>query len=118
MSDTTVFEREPPSAAGARPGRRNHVPVIRIPVTRSNQDHLKVLRARELEPWQKAGLCVEPDTEEAGYLSPPSSDREAQLILLVLAAAAAALMVQSTAAATAFVTQWERFRGLVDVILR
>lgn len=118
MSDTTLFERKPPSAAGVLPVRRKHVPVIRIPVTRSNQGQLKALRARELEPWQKAGLFVEPDPEDTGYLKTPSADREAQLILLVLAVSAIALMVQSTAAATAFVTQWETFRSLVDSILR
>ncbi|MBL9139940.1 MAG: hypothetical protein JNK85_28975 [Verrucomicrobiales bacterium] len=117
MSDTTIFERTPPSTARRIPDPRIPVPVIRIPVTRSNQARLRALRARELEPWQEAGLLEEPETRKAGFLNPPARDREAHIILLVLAATALAMVVQSTAAATMFVQQWERFQGLFKGVL-
>lgn len=120
MSDTAILERKPLTTVRNVPELRIPMPAIRIPVTRSNQARLRALRARELEPWQEAGLVQdqEPNVKRAGFLNPKASDREANLILLVLAAAALAFMVQSTAAATMFVSQWERFQFLFKGLLQ
>ncbi len=122
MSDTAVFSWRPGlDARGARDAfrrmvgyRRNSTPSIRIPVTPSNREYLRALRARELELWSETDGTHGADVEGAAS---KRLDPEGRVIVALLAVATTGLLVQAVPLSPVLSTWASRIFAWIEGLL-